>query len=286
MRVVGGERRHLARQDVAQHAVLLLEHQRLALTRLDQRGTVLPFDGPAALARRGREHGRAGAVAEQAGADQHARVVVQVHRRAAHLDADRQHVRRRAGADQRSAQLQVRQRRGAALADEVEGLHVGAQAEPFDDVAREARAQIAGAGADDDGVDRRRIEPGRGERARPGLGGERRRMGEKAPIERVGVDREHLVERIEREPARLDAVVALQDGPGDEVGPAVEAGEPVRALEGRQALGLGVARRGRGRAEAAKVHAMQDREGDAAKYRGNRGDCACRQAVRPEGAPP
>ena len=163
MRVLGGERRHLARQDVAQHAV--------ASAR-----TSAPCAAPARSARRcrchstrppplrrgsRREHGGAGAVAEQAGADQHAGVVVEVHRRAAHLDADRQHVRRRAGADQRSAELQVRQRRGAALADEVEGLHVGAQPEPLDDVAREARAQIAGAGADDDGVDRRRIEPGR-----------------------------------------------------------------------------------------------------------------------------
>ena len=39
-----------------------------------------------------REHRRAGAVAEQAGADQHAGVVVEVHRGAADLDADRQHV--------------------------------------------------------------------------------------------------------------------------------------------------------------------------------------------------
>ena len=67
-----------------------------------------------------------------------------------------------------AAELQVRQRRGAALADEVEGLHVGAQAEPLDDVARQARAQVAGAGADDDGVDRRarRARPRRA-RARP-----------------------------------------------------------------------------------------------------------------------
>ena len=103
-----------------------------------------------------------------------------------------------------------------------------------------------------------RVEPGRGERARAGLGGQRRRMGEEAPVERVGIDREHLVERVEREPARLDAVVALQHGPRDQVRSAVEAGEPLGALEGRQALGLGVAGRGRGGAEAAKVHALQD----------------------------
>jgi hypothetical protein len=94
--VLGGERGHLAGQDVAQHAVALLEHQRLALGGLDQRGAVDPFD--ATLRRRvaglAREDRGAGAVAEQARADQHAGVVVEVHRGAADLDADREHVRR------------------------------------------------------------------------------------------------------------------------------------------------------------------------------------------------
>ena len=65
--------------------------------RLDQRGAVLPFDAPARRRQRlARQHRGAGAVAEQAGADQHARVVVEVHRGAADLDADRQHVLGRA----------------------------------------------------------------------------------------------------------------------------------------------------------------------------------------------
>ena len=158
--MLGGEGRHLAREDVAQHAVALLEHQRLALRWLEQRGAVGPFDPPAVRGRRCREHGCAGAVAEQAGADQNAGIVVEIHRCAAHLDADREHVRRGAGTDQRSRELKVRQRGGAALADEVVGLHVGAQAEPLGDVAREARAKIAGARADDDGADLVGGEPG------------------------------------------------------------------------------------------------------------------------------
>ena len=82
------------------------------------------------------------------------------------------------------------------------------------------------------------------QRARAGLGRERRRMREEAPVERVGIDREDLVERVEREPARLDAVVALQDRAGDEVRARVEPREPVGALERAEALGLGVARGG------------------------------------------
>ncbi len=44
LRVVGRQCRHRARQHVAQHAVALLEHQRGALARLEQRRAVLPFD--------------------------------------------------------------------------------------------------------------------------------------------------------------------------------------------------------------------------------------------------
>ncbi len=224
--------------------------------RFDQRRAVVPRDAPRAVERRARQHRRAGAVAEQAGADQHAGVVVEVHRGAADLDADRQHVLGRARGQQRAAELQVGQGGRAALADQVVGLDVGAQAEALDDIAGQARAQVAGAGADDDRVDRGRLEPRGGQRARRCLGGERRRVREEAPVQRVGIDREDLVERVEREPARLDAVVALQDGAGDEVRARVEPPEPVGALEGRQAFGLGETRRGMSGADSAKVHAM------------------------------
>ena len=167
---------HLARQDVAQHAVPLLEHQRLALGRLDERGAVDPLDAAAGVGLGvARQHGRARAVAEQAGADQHAGVVVEIHRGAAHLDADREHVPAAPEASSARPSCRLGKRRGAALADQVEGLHVGAQAEPLDDVARQARAEVAGAGADDDRVDRGQ-RGRRGQRPRRRLGGERRRV--------------------------------------------------------------------------------------------------------------
>ena len=162
-RVFGGQRRHLAGQDVAQHAVALLEHQRLALRRLDQRGAVLPLDAPRPRSRRG---SRESTAAPAPSPNRQALISTpgSLSRYIAALLTSTQTDSTCVAAparDQRSAELQVRQRRGATLADEVEGLHVGAQAEPLDDVAREAGAQIAGAGADDDGVDRRR------RRARP-----------------------------------------------------------------------------------------------------------------------
>ena len=95
--------------------------------------------------------------------------------------------------------------------------------------------------------------PAARERPRAGLGGERRRVGEEAPVERVGVDREHLVERVEREAARLDAVVALQDTVcGDQVRARVEPREPVGRWKRVPALGLGVAACGVRRSQTIK----------------------------------
>ena len=79
-------------------------------------------------------------------------------------------------------------------------------------------------------------------------------MRQEAPVEGVGIDGEDVVEGIERQAPRLDAVVALQDGAGDEVRARVEAGEPGRALERVEAFGLGVTRGWRGGADAADVH--------------------------------
>ena len=99
-----------------------------------------------------------------------------------------------------------------------------------------------------------RVESGRTSARVAAVAGERRRMREKASAERVGVDREDFGERVEREAARLDAVVALQDGAGEEVRARIESPEPVGGLEGRQAFSLGVARRRGRRADSANVH--------------------------------
>ena len=66
--------------------------------------------------------------------------------------------------------------------------------------------------------------------------------------------------------ARLDAVVALQDQPGDGVRARVEAREPGGALERVEALGLGVASWRNGGAESADKH-RGDRGWDASQYR-------------------
>jgi hypothetical protein len=194
------------------------------------------------------------AVAEQAGADQHAGIVVEVHRRAAHLDADGQYVLAGVGRQQRTPKLKVRQCRRAALADQIEGLHVGAQSQPFDHVTREPRAQVAGAGANDEHVDVGRLQPGPGQCAFGRLRGEQGRVSEEAPRERVRVDCEGFGKRVNGKSPRFDPVVAPHDSARDDVRALVELHEPVGAFECLKALSLGVARRRRGRADSAKVH--------------------------------
>ena len=181
-------------------------------------------------------------------------IVVEVHRRAADLDADREHVLRVARREQRLREAQVGQRRGAALTDQVECLNVARQPEPLDHVTREPGTKVSGARADDHGVDVGRQEPGVVERACAGLGGERRRVRHETRVQRVGIDSEAFVERVERKTTGLDPVVVEQHGFRDRVGAAVEATEPLRCREGIPALGLAVALRRVGGAQSVHEH--------------------------------
>ena len=137
-----------------------------------------------------RQHGRSRAVSEQARADQHAGIVIQIHRRAADLDADRQHPLGAPAREQRFGRAHVRQGGAASLADEIERKNVGRQAEPLGDVARQAGAQISGARADDDRVDVAGVEAGVGQRALGRLRRDRRRVLREARVEHVGIERE------------------------------------------------------------------------------------------------
>ena len=98
------------------------------------------------------QHRRARAVAEQAGADENAGVVIEIKRRAANFNADGENSPGAPGGENGLGRPQIRQGGAAALAHQIQGEDIRAQAKPFADVARQARAQIAGAGADEDGV--------------------------------------------------------------------------------------------------------------------------------------
>ena len=79
-----------------------------------------------------------------------------------------------AGGHQGFARAEIWQGGHTTLADEVKGQHIRPAAEPFADITRQPRAQIARAGADDEGIDFVRPVTGIGQRAFRGLGCEQR----------------------------------------------------------------------------------------------------------------
>ena len=65
---------------------------------------------------------------------------------------------------QGAPELHIGQRRCTTLADQIEGLGIGAQAQSLDDMPREARADIAGTGADHHRANLLRSQTGVGQR--------------------------------------------------------------------------------------------------------------------------
>ena len=208
----------------------------------------------ARAARLAREHRGAGAVAEDARAHQHAGIVVDVERGAAHLDAHRQHVFMPPGRDQRIRGAQVGQRGAAALADQVQREDVGAQAEPLGDVAGQSRAEVAGAGADEDRVDAAWRDAGALERLDGGFRGERWRMLREALVQDVGLDGERIVERIEREVAGADAAFTQQHALQQDSPRGRQRGKARRRAQGIPALALAVTRVGHCGTDTGQIH--------------------------------
>ena len=153
-----------------------------------------PLDAPCFAPGDRRGHGRGGAIAEEACADEHARVVVDIKRCAAHLDADRKHAPAALRPEQRVRRAQVGQRRAAALADEIEQQRIGAQCQPLGDVARQSRAQVTGARADDERIDFAWRSARLVERMARGTCGQLGRLQRVAAMQDVRVELERLVE--------------------------------------------------------------------------------------------
>ena len=165
-----------------------------------------------------RHDGRARPIAKQAGADEHARIVVQIKRRAANLDADTKNRFAASGLQQARGGPQIRQRCPASLPDQIQRQHRRVQAEPFAHIAGQPRAQVARAGADDHCADVGGFQPGLFQSAFGRLGGEQRGVMGEASVQRVGSHLESFRHRIQGEVAADNAVVAEQDFLDDRAG--------------------------------------------------------------------
>src|SRR6185312_7650442 len=160
--------------------------------------------------------------------------------------------------EQRGTELPIRKRSGAALADQIERLYVTRQAEALADVAREARAEIAGAGGDDDRVDGCRLERAAPQCGLRRIGRDLRGMFGKAPLQRIGLYGKHFFERVYREPPGVHSVVARQHQSRERARAFVEAQEPVRGDEGGPTVAFRVTPARSRRSERVQIHRPPD----------------------------
>ena len=88
--MLGGPARHLRQQNIAQHSLFLFKAEQLAILGLKERAGGFPFHASFAVWLSSEQSGP-GAVSEQTGADQDTRIIVEIERGAADLDANGKH---------------------------------------------------------------------------------------------------------------------------------------------------------------------------------------------------
>ena len=147
------------------------------------------------------EDGCASAIAEETSADEDADVVVKEESGAADFDADGEDMLAAAGIEQGVSGCEIRQGCATALPNEIKIEEVRAQAEALTDVAGEARTQVAGAGADKEGIDLPASSSGVGKGAFGGLGCEQRRVPGVTGMKNVWSDIESFIDPVENKVA-------------------------------------------------------------------------------------
>lgn len=171
-------------QDVPEHAFALFEAEGIPVAWAEEAPGNLPLHAALMCCGSGRPDRSACAIAEQAGTDEDPGIIIQIEGCAAHLDADGEDVLCPACRQQGLRRAAVRYGGATTLSDQIECVHVGAQAQSLANVAREPRAQVARAGADENGVDVCRRQSGGGEGAFSGLGGEPGRVLRESGVQR------------------------------------------------------------------------------------------------------
>jgi hypothetical protein len=139
---------------------------------------------------------------------------------------------------QRFGDAPIRQRRATTLPNQIERHDIGAQPQPFADITGETWTQIAGAGADNDGINLRGRELGRGEGAFGGLGGEFGCVPGEAGVQRVGRQDKCLLQTLHRQMSGGNSVFTGQHFLEQRVGACVQLQELGCVLQRCQTLRL------------------------------------------------
>ena len=208
--MVQDEDRHSFVQNVSLHAVAHLEPQQFAVAWIQDRFRIEPLDGGETRAALVSEHHCAGGIGKEAGADQHAGIVVELKGRAANFDADREHLLRGAGFQERAGQMEIWKGGAETVPHEIGEVGIGSQAKAFADVTGEAGTDRAGAGADKERIELLEVYSGLFSGAAGGGFAHDGRVFRKSAMQRVWIERESLVQIFQDEIACLDSRIAGQ----------------------------------------------------------------------------
>ena len=250
---VGGEIGNGGSEEVAEFSVAVLEADFVAV-----RGVVMGVEAEAAkLSGLGRAlpDGRSGAIAEETGADEDAKIIVEVEGGGAHFDGDTRDDGLRVAGENAIDGAEGGDGGAATESSKVLEVSIGAKAELLGHVAGHAGTKVTGTGADDQGIDFWGGDSGSIE------GGLERGSGEggggatKLGIEFVRIHLKNTRESGDGKLPRIDAGVAVQDRAQGELATTIEGGaSSVGAQHFFPTLSLGE-RLGRiGRGDALEVH--------------------------------
>ena len=218
----GREIRHGAVEEIAELALALLETEFVAIGGLVMR---LKGKRPQAIrARLGAPDGGGRAVTEKAGTDEDAGIIIEVERGGADFHGDARDGGVGIGRKHMAGRAQGGNGRAAAETDEILEKGIGAQPEFFGDVTRDAGAEIAGAGADQERVEVGGAKTNRGQRSRECARRQGGCLGAKDGVELVGGAFENVINLWRGEVSGRDAMIAAQDAVQDETGALVQPG--------------------------------------------------------------
>ena len=208
---IGCEFRNLAVELVFKTATNIDEADFLAVLGLVDGAEVLESELPAL--RFAPPDGGSSSVSEETEADEHAGLVVEVKSGRGNLDC---YCSNRSGGicrEQAACGLKERQGGSTAEAEQILKESIRAEAEDFGNVAAQARAKIARAGADQERIDARRFEGGEIAGFEKRLRGESWRVLLKVLMQLPGIAAEGLCQIRIGEPPRLDARISGKNLP-------------------------------------------------------------------------
>jgi hypothetical protein len=252
--VAGGEGGDLGGEKVAEQAAAVVEAEMFAVFGSGVAGGAGPADGGPCGRRFGRKNDGGGAIAEEAGADEDAGVVIEVAGGGADFDADDENPAGAPGLELGGGLVEGGEGGATALADEIEEGRGGRKPKAFGNIAGKAGAEVAGAGGDKEGIDLGGLELGFGQGALGGPGGKVGGVLAEAGHHGIGTEVEGFADLVQGEVAAFDAVFAGEDLAEEAAGFFGEGGEGGIGLESGEHLGLGEGASRNGEAEGVEEH--------------------------------